>query len=93
MFKIPSFKDVLNMTKEALEESMIPLRIRSAKAKAESQKVKLEEKMLTLEQQIHTACSAKELDFDRIGDLMDDYEMAERRLEQINAIVNQLFPE
>lgn len=34
-FQIKSFRELVAMTKEKLEETMIPLRVRAAKAKAE----------------------------------------------------------
>ncbi|MBK7424797.1 MAG: hypothetical protein IPJ48_17890 [Propionivibrio sp.] len=91
-FQIKSFKELISMTKEKLEESMIPLRVRSAKAKAEGIKVEIETRMLDLEAKINTACADKSIDFNRIVDLMDDYALAERQLAQVNKVVEGLFP-
>ena len=52
-FQIKSFKELITLTKEKLEESMIPLRVRSAKAKAEIIKVELETKLADLEMKIN----------------------------------------
>lgn len=92
-FKLKSFKELVSMTKEKLDETLVPLRVRAAKAKAESEVIKLEEAMITLETQINEHCAKKELDFNRIGDLMDEYDLKERRLKQINELVGALFPE
>jgi hypothetical protein len=91
-FAVKSFKELISMTKEKLEESMIPLRIRSAKAKAEGLKVELETKMLDLETEINTACADKEINFSKVADLVDEYELAERRLNQVTSLVDKLFP-
>ena len=91
-FQIKSFKDLLAMTEESLEESLIPLRVRSAKAKAESIKVDLETKQLELETKIHKACAEKDINFLAIAVLMDQYDLGERRLKQINNLLEQLFP-
>lgn len=91
-FQIKSFKELISMTKEKLDEAMVPLRVRAAKAKAEGEKVKLEQKMLELETKINDLCAQKELDFNKIADLMDDYDLAERRLSQVTKLVKQLFP-
>ena len=91
-FQIKSFKELISMTKEKLDEAMVPLRVRAAKAKAEGEKVKLEQKMLELETKINDLCAQKELDFNKIADLMDDYDLAERRLSQVTKLVEQLFP-
>lgn len=91
-FNIRPFKELIAMTKEKLEESMIPLRVRAAKAKAEGIQVELETKQLDLESRINAACAEKDINFTRIADMMDEYELNERRLTQINNLVMQLFP-
>jgi len=91
-FKIKSFKELISMTKEKLDEAMVPLRVRAAKAKAEGEKVGLEQKMLELETKINDLCAQKELQFSKIADMMDEYDLAERRLKQIEKLVEQLFP-
>ena len=91
-FQIKPFKELVAMTKEKLDEAMVPLRVRAARAKADGEIVKLEEKLLGLETKMKEACAKKELDFNAIGDLMDDYDIAERRLSQIKDLVAALFP-
>jgi len=91
-FQIKSFKELISLTKEKLEESLIPLRVRSAKAKAEIIKVELETKLADLETKIHRMCAEKEIEFVKVADLVDEYELTERRLKQITGLVEQLFP-
>lgn len=91
-FQIKSFKELISLTKEKLEESLIPLRVRSAKAKAEIIKVELETKLADLETKIHRMCAEKEIEFVKVADLVDEYELTERRLKQITGLVDQLFP-
>ncbi len=92
-FQIKPFKELVAMTKEKLDEAMVPLRVRGAKAKAEGEIIKLEEKLIGLETKINESCAQKDLDFNKIGDLMDDYDITERRLLQIKELVAALFPE
>ncbi len=92
-FQIKPFRDLIALTKEKLEEAMIPLRVRTAKAKAEILKVELESQLSELEMKINRLCADKEVDFNKITDLMDDYDIAERRLNQITMLVEQLFPQ
>lgn len=92
-FQIKPFKELVAMTKEKLDEAMVPLRVRGAKAKAEGEVIKLEEKLINYETKINEACAKKELDFNAIGDLMDEYDLTERRLVQIKDLVTALFPE
>jgi len=91
-FKIKPFAELVAMSKEALDTALIPLRVRAAKAKADGEIIKLEEKMISLEAQINTACASKELDFAYITKLIDEYELVERRLGQINKLVASMFP-
>lgn len=91
-FQIKSFKELVSMTKEKLDEAMVPLRVRAAKAKAEGEKVNLEQKMMELETKINELCAQKELNFQKIADNLDEYDLAERRLKQITSLVEQLFP-
>jgi hypothetical protein len=92
-FQIKPFKELVALTKEKLDEALVPLRVRAAKAKAEGEVIKLEEKLISLETKINEACAKKELDFNAIGDMMDEYDLTERRLKQINELVKNLFPE
>jgi len=91
-FKVKSFREVLAMTKEKLDEALAPIRVRSAKAKADMVSAKLEEQMLTLEREIHEACASKDLDFDCIIGKIDRYELMERKRKQIDTLIGQLFP-
>lgn len=91
-FQLKSFKELISMTKEKLEEAAVPLRVRSAKAKAEGIKVEIETKMLDLETKINTECSSKDINFNKIVDLLDEYALAERQLAQVTKVVEQLFP-
>lgn len=91
-FKVKTYKEVLAMTKEKLDEALAPIRARSAKAKAELEIAKQQEKLIALEGDIHKLCAEKELNFNTIADKVDQYELAERRLKQIESLVLELFP-
>lgn len=92
-FKMKSYKELVSMTKEKLDEALLPLRVRSAKAKAEGEVVKLEEKLIGLEAKINEGCASKDIDFHKLGDMMDEYDLTERRLKQIKELVAALFGE
>ena len=92
-FQIKSFKELITLTKEKLEESMIPLRVRSAKAKAEIIKVELETKLADLEMKIDEKAAQKDIEFLKVIELVDEYELTERRLKQVTGLVTQLFPD
>lgn len=92
-FQIKPFKELITLTKEKLEESMIPLRVRSAKAKAEIIKVELETKLADLEMKINEKAAQKDIEFLKVIELVDEYELTERRLRQVTGLVTQLFPD
>lgn len=91
-FKMKSYKQLLSMTKEKFDDAMVPLRVRSAKAKAEIVAAKLEEEMLELETEINTMCAEKDIDFAKIIEKIDSYDLKERKLGQVNGLVKELFP-
>lgn len=91
-FKMKSYKELVSMTKEKLDEAMVPLRVRSAKAKAEITASKLEEEMLELETEINEMCAEKDINFEAIINKIDSYDLKERKLNQVTGLVEQLFP-
>ena len=91
-FKVKPFADVLVMTDVELDTELAPIRARSAKAKADMTVAKLEEEMVTLERRIHEACAAKDLNFDSIISMIDQYELTERKSGQIKSLIGDLFP-
>lgn len=91
-FKLKSYKELVAMTKEKLDETLLPLRVRGAKNRADAEVLKIEEEMLKLETQINEECAKKDVDFTKACDLIDKFELAERRLKQIKELVTALFP-
>lgn len=66
-FKVKSFKELLTMSQEKLDEALAPIRARAAKAKADVVIAELEEEKLTLESEIHQLCAEKELNYENGG--------------------------
>lgn len=91
-FKVKSFKELLTMSQEKLDEALAPIRARAAKAKADVVIAELEEEKLTLESEIHQLCAEKELNFDTIIAKMDKYDLLERRAKQVTQLISELFP-
>ena len=91
-FKLKSFQELVAMTKEKFDEALIPLRVEAAKNRAQGEVIKIKEQLLNLETKINEACAKKDIDFNAVGNLMDDYDLAERRLKQIEGLVTALFP-
>ncbi len=92
-FQLKPFKEILALSKEKLDEALAPIRARQVKAKADSLIATYEEELINLEKQITEACATKEIDFEKIADLLDKHSLKQRRKDQFSNIYTQLFPE
>jgi hypothetical protein len=91
--KLKPYKDLVALSKEKLDEAMVPIRVRSLKAKADMKIAELDSELLTKEQRVHELCAQKDVNLESVADLLDDIDLLERRKEQLTEIVAQLFPE
>jgi len=89
-FHVKPFKEIIALSED---EALAPVRARAAKAKADLEVAKADEKLMSLEAEIHKLCAEKELNFDKITDKMDEYDLVDRRRVQITKLVADLFPE
>ena len=92
-FELKPFKEILALSKEKLDEALAPIRARQVKAKADSLVANYEEDLITIEKNITEQCASKEVDFEKLADLLDKYALKERRKIQFQTIYKQLFPE
>lgn len=90
--KLTPYQTILTMSKEAIDKGLAKVRANSAKKKAELEIAKLEEKVATIEKEVDELCSTKEINFDKIIDKLDELALAERRKEQFQKIIEELFP-
>lgn len=90
--RLTPYKKLLTMAKEAVDATLAPVRAHSAKKKAELEMARLDERLATLESEINTLCSEKELNFDKIIDKLDQVALAERRKKQFGKIIEEMFP-
>lgn len=91
-FKLKSYKELLAMTKEKLDEAMVPLRAASAKAQINVKIAKLDEEIATLESNTQELASAKDINFDAIADNIDQIALKNLRRERYVTIDAELFP-
>ena len=91
-FKLKTYKELISLGKEALDAMLVGLRIEAARNKAQGEVIKLREQLIMLETKVNEACADKELDFSKIGTLLDDYAIAERKLKQLEELIAALFP-
>jgi hypothetical protein len=87
------YKDILALAKEKIAEAKAPLRAREMRKKAELEVCKLESILADREQKIQELSSQYPIDFDRLLDAIDDLELTQRRKEQFEKVINDLFGE
>jgi hypothetical protein len=92
MKTLTPYKKLLTMAKEAIDTTLAPVRANAAKKQAELEMAKLDERIATLESELTTACSQKDINFDAIIRKLDDIALAERRKGQFEKIVSEMFP-
>lgn len=90
--KLKPYKEILAMTKEKINSTLAPLRANRAKKQAELEISKMEEKMATIEAEIHELCAVQDIDFHRIIAALDQYALTERKKKQFTKIIKELFP-
>jgi len=91
--KLTTYKQLITMTKEAVDKKLAPIRAIAQKKAAELEVAKLDERLATLQKEIDEECSKKDLNYDAIIRKLDDLALAERRQKQFNKIISELFPE
>jgi hypothetical protein len=91
--KLTAYSKLITMSKVAVDKALAPVRARSQKKKAELEVLKLEEAVTKIEQEVTELCSNQELDFNKIIDKLDEQELAQRRREQFEEVIKQLFPD
>lgn len=92
-FQLKPLKEILALTKQGLDEVLAPTRARKVKAGAELKLAALDEKLITIERDVMELCAKQDIDFDKVADKMDEFDLTTRRAEQLRKIVDQLFPE
>jgi hypothetical protein len=80
------------MAKEAVDATLAPVRAHAARKQAELEMAKIDERVATIESEINTLCSSKELNFEKIISKLDEIALAERRKKQFDQIISEMFP-
>lgn len=91
-YKLTPYREILKMSKDAINGVLAFARANSAKRKAEHEMAKIDERIATIEMEIQTICAEKDLDFDKIIRKLDDIDLQIRRRAQFQKIVDELFP-
>ena len=91
--KLIPYKEALKMGKDKLKETLVPIRVNRAKKQAELEMCKLDEEIATMQAALHEACASENVNFPKIIDMQDDLRLVERKREQYEQILVEMFPE
>jgi uncharacterized small protein (DUF1192 family) len=91
--QLTPYKELINLSPEDRDKKNAATKINKQKKKGELKIAELDERISALEDKVTSLCSVNELDYDKIVDAQDELALAQRRKEQFQTVVNQLFPE
>ena len=91
--KLIPYKEALKMGKDALKEALVPIRVNRARKQAELEMCKLDEEIANLQAALHEQCALENVNFNKIIDMQDDLRLVERKREQYEQILVEMFPE
>ena len=89
--KLIPFRKALQMTKAAIDEALIPIRVSQAKKQGEMEMLKIDEQLLQKEVKLQEATVTHPINYDKIIELIDDIDMLTMRKEQFGKIISELF--
>ncbi len=89
--KLPSYSEIIGKTKEVIEASLAPVRTLQAKKAAELKHAEIEEKIAMAEVKVHELCGKHPVDYEQVLKAMDDVAWLERRLKQLDKIIDEMF--
>ena len=90
--KLTPYAKALKMGKKALQEALVPVKVKKAKKQAELEMCKLEEQIAVKESNIHDVCTSEAVNFAKIIELQDDLMLLKRKMEQYQTILDEMFP-
>lgn len=91
--KLTAYKKVLAMTKEAINKALVPVRAQQAKQQGELEMMKIDEKIITMEAEIHEITAKHPLDWNGLLKKLDEVALLERRKKQFARVIKELFDE
>lgn len=90
--ELKPYKELIALSKEKLDETMAVPRAKRMKKKAEFKMAELEEEIAEKESKIQEMAVEKDINFEKLLDMLDDVALLERRRDQYAKVLKQLFP-
>jgi len=90
--KLKPFAELVGLSKEKLSAALAPIRARKVRSQAELEMAKLDDELIRLEAEVQEMCAKEEIEFAKLLDKLDKAALLERRREQYENVLEQLFP-
>ena len=89
--KLIKYKEIIGKSKEKIDELMAPIRSSRMQKAAECEMLKIDEKIVEYQSKVQDLCLEYPINFDNLLDTLDEIAMLERRKEQYNLVIKDLF--
>jgi signal transduction histidine kinase len=90
--KLIPFAEIIAATEEKMNELLAGPRARKVKSQAETKMADLDTELVTLEMDAQELLKTKEINFDKLFEILDNHALVQRRKEQYVDVLSQLFP-
>lgn len=91
--KLQPYKTLIALSKEKLDEAMAPIRARQVRLKARAAQADLDAEIVGIETKVQESLTSKDVNFPALMDRLDEVALLERRKEQYDEVLGQLFPD
>lgn len=85
-------KKILEMSKDKLKETFIPIKCAMAKKQAEIEEIKIDEEIMALKMKTQDLFLQDKICFPDIICNLDEIALLERKKDQYSGLIKQLFP-
>lgn len=91
--KLQPYKTLIALSKEKLDEALAPIRARQVRLKARAAQADLDAEIVGIETKVQEQLTGKDVNFPCLMDKLDEIALLERRKDQYDEVLAQLFPD
>lgn len=90
--KLQVYHDIIKATKEKVNELLAVPRAYEQRKRAELEVAKIDAQLVSHEQKVQELAAKYPVDFDALLEALDEFALLERRKEQFNVVIAEMFP-